>query len=332
MKPLDPSDQDALAPPALLDAIAAALRGAGAVQIVGHVRPDGDCIGSMLAMHHLLDQWGIAHALAASVLPTGGYDVLPGYERIRERPDAAFIPDLTVYLDCATEERGPDGWRSPAPIVNIDHHETNSRYGLHLWIEPRASSVGEMLFYLIQRADARLTPELATVLLIALTTDTGSFRFGNTGPRQHRIAARLIEAGASPREVARIAYDSLPLGGAHLMGHMFQNIRLTTGGRLAWSEIRRETFRACGGEEVAPENLCDCLRHVRGVEVALLFHELPGGGIRVNFRSTGQTNVSRLAAVWGGGGHAAAAGLTLETGDYAALRDQILRRAVEALG
>jgi phosphoesterase RecJ-like protein len=143
------------------------------------------------------------------------------------------------------------------------------------------------------------------------------------------VAARLIEAGARPADVARMAYGSLSPEAARLMGHVYQGIVLEADGRLAWSEVTQEDYRRNGGEMAAPENLCDCLRQARGVQVALLFHELQGGGIRVNFRSDGAHDVSSLAAIWDGGGHHAAAGLTLKEGDYATLRDMILRRSLK---
>jgi phosphoesterase RecJ-like protein len=327
---IDPIDSLDAAESALLDAIVHAMRSARAAQIIGHVRPDGDCVGSMLAMHDLLEQWGVAHAMAAENLPDAGYGELSGFDLIRERPDPAFRSDLTIYLDCATEERGPEGWRSTAPVINIDHHGGNSRYGQWNWVRPAASSTGEMLVDLLAHAGVALAPPMATALLVALTTDTGSFRFGNTGARQHRVAARLIEAGARADDVARMAYGSLSPEAARLMGHVYQGIVLEADGRLAWSEVTQEDYRRNGGEAAAPENLCDCLRQVRGVQVALLFHELQGGGIRVNFRSDGAHDVSVMAAIWGGGGHRAASGLTLKEGDYATLRDMILRRALEA--
>jgi phosphoesterase RecJ-like protein len=320
------TDQSILAPPALLDTIVSALRAASRVQICGHVRPDGDCIGSMLAMHHLLDGWGIANAICAANIPITGYDDLTDFAAVRERLDPGFNPDLTVFLDCANLHRGPADWTSPAPIVNIDHHASNPAYGKINWIESRCSSVGEMMFFLIGHAGVELSAAMATALLVAMTTDTGSFRFSNTGPLQHRIAAQLIEAGALPTEIARMAYGSLSLNGAHIAGCLLSNIHLECDGRLGWSEIDAATYAAAGGEAYAPENLCDHVRNLRGVRVAVLLHEKPGGGLRANFRSDGSVDVGAFAAIWGGGGHAASAGLTIETGDFPALRDEILAR------
>lgn len=316
---------------AVIDAILTRIRQARAIQIVGHVRPDGDCIGSMLAMHGLLEQWGIPHAMAAAQMGVNGYDRMEGFDRIRPDVDPAFDHDLTIYVDCANIERGPADWSPRTPIINIDHHSSNTRFGDLQWIDPKASSVGEMIYALVRRADVRLTPAMATAMLVAITTDTGSFRFGNTGALQHRIAADLIEAGACPTEVATMAWGSQAPEAVKLMGKVLGDMRLEADGRLAWSEIRLATYLECGGDRGAPENLGDSLRQVRGVVLSLLFHELAGGGIRVNFRSTGAVDVSGLAAVWGGGGHAAAAGLTIAEGDYETLRNEVLERARAAV-
>ncbi len=315
----------------LLDDIVGRLRRARLVQIVGHVNPDGDCIGSMLAMHHLLAAWGVPHALAARKMGSNGYDQLAGFDLIAPEPVAN--PDLVLYVDTATLERGLDGWAAPAPVINIDHHDGNTRFGLLNWIEPRFAATGEMVYHLAMHAAVQPSAAMADDLLLALTTDTGSFRYGNTGADQHRLAARLIEAGASTQAVARIAYETQPPESLRITGHVLSNLKLEADGGLAWSELRLEDCRGFGGPERAPENLVSALRSVRGVRLCLLFHELGGGRVRVNFRSDGSLDVSRLAARWGGGGHECAAGLLVkDSADYEKTRDAIIGAAVAALG
>jgi len=315
--------------PQLLDEIMSRLRHARAVQIVGHVRPDGDCIGSMLALHHLLGQLGVPNAMAAEEMPTNGYDALDGFHLIRSEPAGPLHPDLVVFLDCSNIERGLTRWTPPAPVINIDHHAGNRRYGELNWIDPSAAATGEMLFHLVEHARLALTPPMAEALLVALTTDTGSFRFSNTGPRQHLIAARLIEAGASAQRVSRIAFDSHPLDSVRVTGYVLSHVRLECAGQLAWSEIRQEAYQQFGGERNAPENLADALRSIRGVKLSVLFHEMEDGALRVNFRSTGELNVGQFAARWGGGGHPAAAGLYLTGAQFDRDRDLILQAAME---
>ncbi|HOR27397.1 MAG TPA: DHH family phosphoesterase [Candidatus Sumerlaeota bacterium] len=306
------------------------IRGAQRIQVVGHVRPDGDCIGALLAMHHLLGRWGIEHALAAAAMPISAYDELTGFERIAERP-AGWRPDLVVFVDTADLARGLPGWTPGAPIVNIDHHAGNTRFGEINWIEPACSSVCEMLFWLARRAAARIDCDLAEALLLGLMTDTGSFRFNNTGATQLRVAAELVEAGARPDRIARLAWGSQTFEGLSLLGTVLSRIRLLCGGRLSWSELRRADYARVGGEQHAPENLADQLRAVRGVRLGLLFHELPDGAMRINYRSDGAVNVSALATALGGGGHPAAAGAYLTGADYEAVRDRAIADARQAL-
>ena len=319
---------DPAARAALLDRIIARVRAAHRVQIIGHVRPDGDCVGSMLAVHHLLDHWGIEHRIAAEKTADNGYAVLEGFDRIAETADTDFAPDLNIYVDCASLERGPSGWQPTEPIVNIDHHGSNTRYGEINWIEPACASVGEMLYSLFRHAGAPLTTQVADDLLLSITTDTGSFKFSNTGPLQHRIAADLIEAGAAVEAIKRMAFGSQHPDGVQLAGLVMSTLHQECGGKLIWSEIRKETYRQFGGEDKVPENLVDVLRAIIGVELSLLFHEIKDGSLRRNLRSTGRINGSKLAHRWGGGGHPCAAGLTLPSADYLADRDRILKEII----
>ncbi len=313
----------------IIDLIVNRLRGERAVQVVGHLRPDGDCIGSLLAMHHLLDQWARPHALAARQIPQSGYDALPGFERIKQAPDPELDPSVIVYVDCASLERGIPQWTPPAPIINIDHHASNTLYGEINWVEPKISSVGEMLYWLTARSGSDLTAESAEAMLIAMTTDTGSFRFSNTSAQQHYVAAHLIEAGASPEGVARMAFGSQSPQSSRLIGHVLNTMELRCAGKLAWSELRKDDYIRFGGDQYMPENLPDTLRSIRGVQLGLLFHEIPDGSLRLNLRSDGTVNVSVLAGEWGGGGHPCAAGLTLRPTQYERDRDQILARAAQ---
>lgn len=308
----------------LLDRIVERLRDARAVQLIGHVRPDGDCIGSLLAMHHLLDGWGVPNAIAVHKNSQQGYAELADYDRIGDRPDDSLNPQLVVYLDCASQERGFEDWTPPAPIVNIDHHVGNTRYGEINWIEPRCAATGEMLYRLARHAGATLTRPIAEALFVALSTDTGSFRFSNTGHAQLRIAADLVAAGADPRRIAKIAYGGQRVESIRLLGHIMSTLHMECEDALAWSEVRQATYKSMGGEDVLPENAANALCTIQGVQVAALFHEMADGNMRINLRSNGPLDVQKLASRWGGGGHPAAAGLTHPIKDYEKDRDEIL--------
>ena len=172
-----------LAPPELVGSILRQIGSARAVQLVGHVRPDGDCIGSLLGMSGLLEAYGKPHAITAAALPANGYDALAGYGRIREAPDASLQADLTIYLDCAGQERGLEDWTPQGFVVNIDHHESNTRFGQINWVEPRCAATGQMVYSLARASGKPISPAMAEALYVALSTDTGSFRFSPTPAR-----------------------------------------------------------------------------------------------------------------------------------------------------
>lgn len=307
-----------------IDRIVEFLRGARSVQVIGHLHPDGDCIGSVMALHHILQGWEVRHALAIEGPLPRTFAGLPDLELIQGHPDPELNPELAVYLDCATLERSLKAWRPTCPIINIDHHAGNTAYGRLNWIQPECAATGEMLYYLALRARVELTEPMADALLLALTTDTGAYRYSNAGWPQHVIAADLVRSGGSVDRVMRIAYANQPLESLQLTGYVLGQLRVVAGGQLAWSQVRAETLRRHGGDDNLPEDLASQLRMIQGVRVSALFRETEAGGLRLNLRSDGSYDVSRLARRWGGGGHPGAAGLHLAAGDFEAQRDQIL--------
>lgn len=325
-----PFDLETVLP--LIDSLVGRLRGARAVQIVGHLRPDGDCLGSMVAARRILGHWGVPSAMAALDLsPYHPYGGLQDFDLVRAAPDPELDADLVLFLDCSNPERGMPGLPDDRPVLNIDHHGSNSRYGEINWIEPKCAAVGEMLFYLAERVGVPIDTPLAEALMIAISTDTGGFRFGNTGPAQHRIAARLLECGASIERVNRAVHGNRLPDSMRLTGRVLNALHLECGNQLVWSQLRCEDFEACGGEAMAPENLANNLRDLRGVRVALLFSETGEDSMRVNFRSDGSVDVCALAAPFGGGGHAAAAGLSMDKAVFERDRDAILQAVRAAL-
>jgi phosphoesterase RecJ-like protein len=308
------------------------LRAARRVQVIGHVRPDGDCIGSLLAAHHLLDHFGVEHALATGDLRANGWTPLRDFDRIEAAPRSGFQPDVTLFVDCADLARAlPDG-RPEGRTVNVDHHGGNTMFAEINWVEPRCAAVGEMLFYLAEAAGAPLTPDLANAVLLAIMTDTGGFRYSNVEARHFRIAADLVEAGADVTLINRVAFENLSPETFAIMGRAFADVRFGAGGRLAWSELRLDTVRRLGGAEHMPSDLGAELRLIDGVELAVVLVELPEGGARLSFRSKGGVDVSALAAKFGGGGHPNASGATVADRPFDAARAAVLEAAEAALG
>lgn len=299
---------------------------------MGHLRPDGDCVGSVLAAGRLLELCGVGEvALAADKRVYPGYAIVPGYARIDERPRPGFDSELTVFVDCGDLKRASEDWRPAGFSINIDHHASNPGFADLNWVAPDRAATCEMLFDLAEAGGLAIDPDLATALLLGLQTDTGSFRYSNTGPRQLEVAAELLRRGADLALVNRAAYESRTRESVALGGAVAAAVRYERDGRLAWSEARLDLLARHGGAANLPENLVSELRSVIGVSVSILFTETEGGGLRASFRADSAVNVSLLAGRFGGGGHPAAAGLTIREGDYEALRDTVLAAARDAI-
>jgi bifunctional oligoribonuclease and PAP phosphatase NrnA len=315
-----------------LQAIEAKLRTASRIQVMGHHRPDGDCYGSLLAMHAILEALGKDHRLAAADQGRNGYATLGEISRVQSSPDSSFHPDLFIFLDSATLERTLPDWKPAVPSINIDHHASNSLYAGINWVDPRRASTAEMVYELALHLKVPVEKPLAEAVLLGIMTDTGSFRYANVGPRQFEICAELLRAGADVARISRAAYESRSPETVAVIAAVLASVRYLADGRLAYAEVRADTVRRVGGAQNLPENLSAELRSIQGVRASLLFVELPDeAGLRLSLRADGAVNVSRLAALFGGGGHPNAAGISLKDVPYEETRDKILAAAEQAV-
>jgi phosphoesterase RecJ-like protein len=301
-----------------LSAVADAIRANDHFLLVTHENPDGDALGSILAMKLALDVLG-----KDSVMYVGGDLALP--------PDYAFmqldglsrtLPDdvaerVILALDSATAPRTqlPPELLEAAPLtIDVDHHHDNTRYGRINLIVPQASSTGEIVRDLLTELGVELTPAIAEAIYVALDTDTGRFQYTNTTPKAHLLAAELIGNGVVPQEVYRQIYESVPFARQKLKGIALNRARLYEHGRMIASYLLRSDFAELGvGEEYA-EGVIDELRSVEGVELAMTVREPPeppGAPCRISMRSaTDALDVSAIARQRGGGGHPRAAGFS----------------------
>jgi phosphoesterase RecJ-like protein len=212
-------------------------------------------------------------------------------------------------------------------VLNIDHHADNRRYGDVNWIEPAAAATGEMVFDLLEAAGFPVTAPIAVNLYTAIVTDTGSFRYSNTTPRTFRIAARLLEGGADPAAVAIALYETRHLAGLHLLGRILQQVETNADGTAAWVVIDRSQTQS--PDLLEAEDFITYPRSLRTAKVAVLFREL-AREVKVSLRAKGEVNVARIAAAFGGGGHANAAGAVVK-GDLPAVKAAVLGAVREAL-
>lgn len=302
-----------------MQAVVAALRGNDRFVVSSHENPDGDALGSLLAMHLALLALGKDSAMVVGgpqPLPAEyGFLDLPGHGLLREPPPDADRRVL-VAVDCAQESRIAAGdLVAAAPFtVNVDHHHDNTRFGDANLVVASASSTGELLADVFAELGVRPDAPIAEALYTALVTDTGRFQYSNTTPKSLRLAADLVEAGADVRRVFQGVYESIEFAKLKLLGRALENATVHEGGRVVVSHLAREDFDAVGAEEPYSEGIIDHLRAVEGAELAVLIRELApdaGSACKVSLRSSvDELDVSAIARRSGGGGHRQAAGFS----------------------
>jgi phosphoesterase RecJ-like protein len=293
-----------------VSAILAVLRKGERFLVCSHSRPDGDAVGSILAMGMLLEQLGKrADLVTADRVPTI-YRGLPGAESIRHALRVHGPYDAVILLECDGIERAQLRGLEPFYLINIDHHLTGRAYGQLNWIDYGAASVGELVHRLVKAAGASVTAKMATCLYTTLLTDTGGFTYGAVKESTFEVARELVLAGADPVGIARDVFYSATTSKVMLLGAALNNLKRE--GRLAWLWItHQDMVRTCAVEEDC-EGIVNLGVGIAGVEVAVFLRELPEKRIRVSLRSKGKVNVAVISERLGGGGHGSAAGCTLE--------------------
>jgi phosphoesterase RecJ-like protein len=308
--------------------------------LVTHEHPDGDALGSLVAMHGVLTALGKDSMMfmAAEELP------LPYEYRFFELDGMVSAPPediderVVIFLDCGNIDRNPvevvkrDGSR----ILNLDHHHDNTSFGDVNLVVADASCTAEIIWDLMHALGVHPTPEIADALYVAVVTDTGKFMYENTGPRAHLMAADLIAAGVDVHGIYRRLYEGMPYSKLELLGRALAHVRRYDEGRLTIAVLGRDDFRMSGAEDSHSEGVIDHLRSVEGTKVAALARELVDEANsshpprkKVSLRSTdGEVDVSAIAREGGGGGHRRAAGFTTTLSE-----DQLvafLRKAIAA--
>lgn len=278
--------------------------------ITSHARPDGDSIGSQLAMAFALDALGKQVRLVNADPAPSSFDGFPGLDRIEIAPRAEGEYDALIVMECGDLTRpGVDGLDGRFTI-NIDHHIGNTGYGDVTWFDERAAACTEMVFTLIEALGVAITPEIALHLYLGVVTDTGSFRHGNMSARTFDIARRCVEAGVDPAAMARQVFDSASVGKLRLIGRLLDSMELEAGGRLAVLRMSQTLLDAAGASLDDTEGLINMPLTAGHIQAVIMFKTDDGG--RVSLRSKGDIDVRSVAVKYGGGGHKNAAGLTLD--------------------
>lgn len=308
--------------PSLWTAAAALVRDHRRFLITTHVNPDGDAVGSSLALLHWLRAMGKeAHFVSASRLPPTLRFLDPSEETlvIQEEDGPRELPpaDAACLLDASNWERADSVGRLLAPLalptLTIDHHhETREPAGTVRLVDVKAAATGELVFRLIERHGGPWSPAVAEALYVALLTDTGSFRYSNTSPAAHEIAARLLEMGVNPQRLYRRIYEQRTLPQLHLLGEVLAALATEADGRIAHYTITREMLERHGLGRVDLEGVVDFTYLLGSGEIGIQFLETQEGGTRVSLRSKGRYVIGRIAERLGGGGHDHAAGARMD--------------------
>jgi len=276
--------------------------------IASHQRPDGDAIGSAMAMALALRAIGKEATVVTDAIPPVFLQPFPDVAGIQITPEVTAAFDAALIMECSELSRTGVTGLDRSPVINIDHHPGNQAYGAINWIDESAAACGEMVFTLIEALGAPFTKDIATHVYLAVLTDTGSFHFSHLTPRTYQIAARAVEAGADPQWIARTHYDSNSLSRVRIFGAVMNGMVIVDEGRAALLSITRQAMDSLGGTNDDLEGLINFPLTVKDIEAVAFFKEVGDGDWRVSMRSKGTADIGVIARANGGGGHTNAAG------------------------
>ena len=280
--------------------------------ILSHVRPDGDALGSQLALALSLKELGKTVRVWNEDGMLEKYSFVPGANLLSKPPSAPEDVDVALALDTAIQNRLGNtlpAIRAAKIWINIDHHPSNPGYGDIVYIDPTSPATGQIIFELIKSQNLPLTRQIAENLYVAISTDTGSFQYPNTTAHTFEIAAELVRAGVDVGRVSQQLYENFPRRRSELLRELLATMRFEAGGRVASFSLSLNLARQLGVLPEDTEGLIDHLRAIRGVIVAVFFEELPEGKVRVSMRSKSEdVDVRTICQKFGGGGHILAAG------------------------
>lgn len=309
------------------------LRKASEVALFSHVSPDGDCLGSMLAIGLALEQMGKRVEFYNPDPVPQNLTFLPGAARIKPWRTGMLLPSVLLFVDCADLQRAdiPSGEiPNQAVCLNLDHHISNQNFGQVNWVDPEAAASGELAYDLILSLGVQLNLEMAENLYTAVLTDTGSFQYGNTTARTHGVAAALLELGIDFVRIHHQIFDQKPLAQVRLLEKALSSLELFADGNLGMMVLSLTDFSSSGAEDSLSEGLVNHARSIERVEAAALLREVGTGKVKVSLRSNLWLDVNAIASQFGGGGHKRAAGCTLPA-SLAEAKAKILAAMEEAL-
>lgn len=314
--------------------VAEVLRGAERITAFCHENPDGDTLGAAIAIAIAAERMGKQAEVVSVDVPPPFLRFLPRVEGVRRAP--GLEPDVAVVVDAGELSRIGSvvtehaDWFAQARIVNIDHHVSNPGYGSAVWVDPGAAATCELVTMLLPQLGVALDLELATALMAGIVQDTHTFAFPNVTARTLRVAAELVDAGAPLAAINRAVYADKPFSTLALWGLMLASVEQRADGRIVHASMTAAMLASAGEQPTASEGFVDLLGSTRLADINLLFKEVGPSQTRVSVRTSARADAVAITAAFGGGGHARAAGCTLDTG-LAAARELVLAEAEREL-
>ncbi len=302
--------------------------------VTAHVRLDGDALGSALALYHILRAMGKEVVVYNQDETPDVYTFLPGTQEIVHTLEPGRRFDAAFILDCSDLGRAGDQALTigsmTEKIVNIDHHLSNTYFTEYSLVDQGASSTGEIISRLLAPLGVGLNKDIATNLYTAIMTDTGSFRYSNTGSNTLKLAARLVEGGADSRLIAELVYETRPLPQIRLMGMALDTLEFYENGTIGSVCVTQKMLQNAGALNEHTEGIVDMVRSVKGTDVALFYFEMAENDFKVSLRSKRAVNVARIAKEFGGGGHANAAACRIR-GDIETIKKRLVDATCTAM-
>lgn len=293
--------------------------------ITTHRNPEGDAIGSSLALYHVFSQQGKNIRFSLDDDVPHPLDLLP----LAEKAEKNIYPDddeLVIVVDCPNLQRINSPFASMNRrhgVINLDHHLENSYFGELNYVDSEACATGELIYFLLQEFGDTFDNETSTFLYMAILTDTGSFRFANTNYNAFMISYQLVRQGLNPHSVSQLVYENYSLSKMKLLGYALSHLNISDDGKIGWISVTQDVLKKFNSRSNDMEGFVNYPRFIEGVIVSIFFYEIGQGKTKVSLRSKGLANVAEFAKEWGGGGHKNAAACVVE-GPIEAVKDEIL--------
>lgn len=302
--------------------------------LVAHMGLDGDHLGSMLTLARGLRQLGKQVDCYLPETVPDSYGFLPDLELLSKELSSQ-LPEVLITLECPDEQRLPDGidiegfQKKGVKVLNLDHHPDNENYGDILWIEPDAAALGEMIFDLLGELGVELDKEMAVGIYTAILTDTGSFQYSRVTTHTHLRLAEVMKFDLDTDEISRRLFKEARPNVVQLLGSVLSRVQLAGDGRLAYAELPLAELNKLDVDSSETRFFIDDIDRVKGPEVVAIFREMSGSKVKVSLRSR-KSAINGVAAQFGGGGHAKAAGCVV-SGTLAAVREQVVSAVIDTL-